>query len=254
MFSVCNSKESISPARNAARLHVTQVTLLHTGRERFKGATMQFQIGSKFGRWTILSNAGRNKRYQQLVNCICECGTRRTVVEDHLKSGRSTSCNCFRIERSTKAKFKHGEFLGNPKGSPEYHSWAGLKDRCGNPRNKKWKNYGGRGIKVCRRWLESFSNFIEDMGRKPSPAHSIDRKNNDGDYQPDNCRWATPTQQANNQTQNRRITHEGETKTLSQWAKHTGISYGTIQTRLDSGWSIEKSLSTQPRKSTFSSR
>jgi len=119
-----------------------------------------------------------------------------------------------------------------------------MKDRCSNAKNNMFEHYGGRGITVCDRWNNSFSAFYEDMGDPPR-KHSLDRIDNDGPYAPENCRWANKRQQANNTRANRRITFNGTTKTLTQWARYTGINRATIATRLDSGWPVSKAL-TEP--------
>jgi len=115
--------------------------------------------------------------------------------------------------------------------------------RCTNPNTKGYSNYGGRGIKVCERWLHSFENFLADMGPKPSPAHSIDRyPDNNGNYEPKNCRWATRTEQSFNKRTNRLIQHNGETLPLSVWAGRTGMKRETIADRLAHGWTISDAL------------
>ena len=120
-----------------------------------------------------------------------------------------------------------------------------MKVRCINPKSQDWDLYGGRGITVCDRWKDSFAQFYADMGPKPSAAHSIDRIDSDGHYEPGNCRWATATEQANNwKTRNRRISYNGETLTLPQWAQRLGLSRESLRDRLDSGWSIEKAVTT----------
>ena len=130
------------------------------------------------------------------------------------------------------------------KRSPEYMAWAQMKLRCLNPKSPKYPRYGGRGISVCSAWLE-FDAFIADMGARPSPDHSIDRIDNDGDYEPSNCRWATRTQQQRNREANRRLTHDGETATLAEWAERLGISTATLYSRVGRlGWSVEKALTT----------
>ena len=124
--------------------------------------------------------------------------------------------------------------------SPEYKSWCGIKERCLNANNPKWKDYGGRGIKVCQSW-HRFENFIEDMGKKPSKKHSVDRIDNDGNYEPDNCRWATQLQQARNKRDVK--TYRG--LNMSQWAKRLGLNPATIRSRIKvSGWSWKKATTT----------
>lgn len=125
----------------------------------------------------------------------------------------------------------------------EYRAWTDMKTRCYNSRFKDYKLYGGRGIKVCIEWLHSFVRFYSDMGPKPTPAHSLDRwPNQDGNYEPANCRWATPQEQARNFKRNRKITHSGKTQTLGEWASETGIKREVIADRLNRGWPEEQAL------------
>lgn len=168
--------------------------------------------------------------------CICECGSERTVFRSNLVTGRSKSCGCFNLEKVKEGR-KHGMA-----GSPEAKAWGAMKQRCLNPNNPKYASYGGRGITVCDRWRESFESFYEDMGARPSPEHSIDRVDNDGPYSPENCRWATRTEQARNQGTNRPISFRGETLCLSEWAERTGLQYDTLKARLQYGWTVEDAL------------
>jgi hypothetical protein len=133
--------------------------------------------------------------------------------------------------------------------TPEYRIWAAMRQRCTNPTDAGYANYGGRGITVTPRWW-AFENFLADMGRRPSPAYSLDRIDNERGYGPDNCRWATRVEQKANQRYRRDavwIEHGGETKTLDEWAKATGIRYGTLHMRLRHGWTIERALTTPTR-------
>ena len=121
--------------------------------------------------------------------------------------------------------------------TPEYYAWQHMKDRCFNSNYKQYLYYGGRGITVCDRWKNSFENFLADMGSRPAPKHSIDRIDNNGDYRPDNCRWATKVEQANNRRYNRLITIACVTLTIAQWTKEMGFSENLISNRLKDGWS-----------------
>ena len=128
---------------------------------------------------------------------------------------------------------------------PEYTTWLAMKQRCQDPNSTSYSRYGGRGIKVCRRWAFSFQDFLEDMGSKPTPCHSIERKNNDGDYEPDNCVWATAKEQANNRRSNTILSVNGKAQTLAQWADETGFGTNAICNRLEDGWTVDRAL-TEP--------
>lgn len=124
-----------------------------------------------------------------------------------------------------------------------YRCWQTIRQRCYNKNHDQYKNYGGRGISVCGRWLESFENFLADMGEKPSASHSIDRINNDGNYEPSNCRWSTSKEQCSNRRGLNMITHAGETRPLDVWSKSLGFHPATIRTRLKTGLTFEQAIS-----------
>lgn len=134
-----------------------------------------------------------------------------------------------------------------PPPSPEYFIWHTMKTRCSSPGNKRYERYGGRGITVCERW-QTFDNFLADMGYRPSPKHSIDRINNDGNYEPGNCRWATWQEQAVNKSDTRLLTYKGETLPMAEWARRIGLPPNTLSYRIRHGWPVDKAIET-PRQS-----
>ncbi len=152
-------------------------------------------VEAQYGRWSLLERIG-TRNGSPLWRCRCACGIVRDVVQRHLVGGYSQSCGCLSVDVSSKLHKTHGET--NPT-TPEYRSWAAMIQRChGSPDPKDLINYKNRGIVVCQRWRDSYEDFLADMGRKPSHHHSLDREDNDGNYEPANCRWATPKEQANN--------------------------------------------------------
>lgn len=157
--------------------------------------------GSRFGQWTVLGDAGFTARYnrKQLLLARCDCGTERVVLEASLRAGTSSGCGCARTRRLADRARKHG-FTSSLPGTPEhatYLCWENIIQRCRNPKNTNYPRYGGRGIRVCERWL-SFEAFLADVGLRPSPELSIERINNDGHYEPGNCKWATHAEQQKN--------------------------------------------------------
>lgn len=191
--------------------------------------------GKRFGRWEVLARdlaIGKTAWF-----CRCDCGQERSVRSGHLQSGASQSCGCLHKERAAAAKRTHG--LSK---TSIYRIWGAIRTRCYNPRGISYPIYGARGIKMCARWRGSFEAFFADMGERPSPRHSIERINNEGNYEPGNCRWATQVEQMNNCRANRRISYGGESLTLVQWARRTGLKREAIADRLNRGWPVETAL------------
>lgn len=191
-------------------------------------------LGKKFNRLQVLSYYGKSKDHSLWI-CLCDCGKEVIVEGGNLRSGHTQSCGCKRVEVTTESKTTHGY-----KYTSTYECWAGMIRRCKNPNQDNYYLYGGRGISVCERWLK-FDNFLEDMGEKPTNL-TIDRKDYNGNYEPNNCRWATPKEQSNNSSRNHLLTFNGKTQNMKQWSEELGINYSTIRTRLGKGWSIEKVL------------
>lgn len=167
---------------------------------------------------------------------LCECGRRKIMDCENVKSGRSKTCGC-----SAKKPKSHGKC-----GSLTYVSWSAMKQRCAES-SLSPQYYRDKGIRVCERWQNSFEAFLEDMGERPSKQHSIDRIDVNGDYCPGNCRWATPQEQARNKTVNVILTHNGESKCITEWAEQLGFDSGIIRDRLRLGWSIADALKPEKR-------
>lgn len=197
--------------------------------------------GKQFGFLTAVEYVQAKKPPKWLCRCIC--GKEIVVITDNLTRGHTKSCGCKKGKMITNSKMRHGQA-----DSKAYNAWRHIKGRCLNPKDKRYEYYGGRGIKVCDRWLETFENFYFDMGDPPTPQHSIDRINVDGDYEPSNCRWATVKEQMNNTRQTPKYTYQNESHTLKEWAEIKNITYSTLQQRIKKmGWTIEKSIETPKR-------
>lgn len=188
--------------------------------------------GKKFGRWTVIDLV-TTRPHSTYWNCICDCGTKREVRGSNLRRGIAQSCGCLIKEKMT----KHGMTYQR-----EWKSWTGLKSRCYTKTDHHYRYYGGRGIRVCERWRESFLNFFEDMGTCPK-GFTIERINNDGNYEPSNCRWASKRDQCRNRRNNVRLTLNGETHILSDWASIRGIPKRTLEYRHHKGLSDAQILS-----------
>lgn len=176
--------------------------------------------------------------------CKCECGTIKVFRNCHLSSGRSRSCGCLRKDKRPNFHYIHGH-ARTGKISATWRCWSLMKSRCSNPKDNNFKRYGGRGISVCKRW-DRFENFLHDMGEKPN-GKQIDRINNNGNYDPGNCRWATRKQQTRNTRRNIFMTFRGTTACLSELCEKFKMGYHTVYARLGMGWSVESALSTPVR-------
>lgn len=183
--------------------------------------------GMRVGRMTVIGIEGRRRGYL-LWRVRCDCGNEKLAVSGELTRGRPSSCGC------GTPKIKPRPPTHGLTKSSTYNIWKAMRRRCGSKREKDYRNYGARGIVVCERWLK-FENFLADMGKRPSPKHSIDRIDNDGNYEPGNCRWATNIEQSNNTRVNRVITAEGVSMTMAEWARHLGVSYHAIRWRVQAG-------------------
>lgn len=180
--------------------------------------------GKKFCRLTavkLIEEHGKRVHYE----CVCDCGNTTKSSAGNLRSGRALSCGCLRADRTREARRKHGMT-----GTVIYRVWRNMIERCGRPSNTHYASYGGRGISVCERWQE-FANFFSDMGDCPA-GMLIDRKDNDGNYCKDNCRWVTKTESANNKRNTVMVQFEGERLPVSEVAKRLGIKHKTLKYRL----------------------
>lgn len=203
-------------------------------------AKFQDLTGARFGRLQVIDQAGSNSS-GVIWNVVCDCGTTKTVEGRALRKGATKSCGCWARDRAAtvlaEVKTKHGMVR-----TGTYQSWLSMRQRCNYAKHAAYHRYGGRGIKICDRWND-FEAFLIDMGERPE-GMTLDRIDVDGDYTPENCRWATHKQQVNNRRSNRFIEHDGQVLSVAQWAEKTGLRPEQIIQRLDSGWSVEKTLET----------
>jgi hypothetical protein len=191
--------------------------------------------GQRFGRLSVLGWVGKEKGKVSRWLCQCDCGNRIVTFAHYMTTGDTSSCGCLRRDVTGNKARSHG--LSN---TVEYRIWFGIIDRCRRVTNKSYTRYGGRGITVCQEWQDSFEQFLTDIGNRPSPKHSVERIDNALGYFPDNCRWATNKEQANNTRRNHIIEYNGEKLNLAQWSEKTGMSYYLLRSRASRGWSPEK--------------
>ena len=213
-------------------------------------ANVKNKLGHKWGRWEVIAFAGYNKGRQSLWRCRCLCGTERIFSSGYITAVHRESCGCYNHELTAKRNKTHGSA-----GSPEYIVWCGMKERCTNPRQAAYRNYGGRGITVCERWLgpNGFAHFLADRGTRPTTKHTSDRIDNDKGYGPENCRWATRGEQSRNRRGLQPVTYKGESMCVVDWAKRLGIKPDTLFMRLHRGWSVERAFETPVRDCRFGS-
>ena len=202
---------------------------------------MIVQNGQIYGLLTVIGvipgkiNKCSGERY---VYCKCECGKNSIHKMGNLRNGHTKSCGCYRKNFMV----THGNCVDH-KHTTEYGCWSGLLSRCYNSQHKHFCNYGGRGISVCARWKDSFENFLIDMGPKPNKNYSIDRIDNNSNYEPSNCRWANKKQQNFNKRTTRIIEYNSVSHTIDEWSEITGINKECLRSRLKRGWSVDRMLS-----------
>lgn len=207
-------------------------------------------VGDRVGRLVIESYIPGRKREKiaPIFVCRCDCGTTDYQVSPYnllyaRRDNDKIGCGCVASERIAAANVENATH--GMSGIPEYQIWSGMIQRCHNVNAPSFERYGGRGIRVCARWLESFENFIEDMGRRPADDLQIEREDNDGPYCKDNCAWATTIEQMNNTRMNKHLTYQGRTQTIAQWAREFGIRDGKFRYYLRSGRTIDQILNLQ---------
>lgn len=202
---------------------------------------MYDMLGCKFGRWEVMEFIGKSHNSNDMWLCKCECGTTRNIAGYRLRKGRTNSCGCLSAELASVRNGTH-----RMSKSTEYRTWCGMMARCYNPNNHAYKDYGGRGIGVTKRW-HTFENFFEDMGKHPKGLE-LDRIENDDWYSPKNCRWATRVENNRNRRNTVYLTAYGKTLSLPDWANIMGVNYKILWERLKYGWTHEEIVTRPIRK------
>lgn len=192
------------------------------------------EVGEKKYRLTLVEKRNGKSLF------VCDCGMKKEVEVYLVKKGNNQSCGCLGKERRLEANTTHGMSKRNSEHYHAYSSWQHMKERCLNKENVYYSNYGGRGIKVCDRWLK-FEYFLEDMG-VGGKEYTLERIDNNGNYCKENCRWATFVEQMNNTRRTRWIEFNGKKQSLMMWSRELNKKYSLIRSRLDRGWSVERAL------------
>lgn len=192
-------------------------------------------VGQVFG---LLKVTGENKvriGKRSYVECLCDCGENKLIRIDILEAGGAKSCG----HQRSRVREEHGRSYDKT-----YRVWRSMKLRCGNPKDRQFKNYGARGIKVCERWLHSYANFMADMGPRPEGL-TLDRKNNNGNYEPDNCRWATTKEQGRNMRKTRKVNYQGKEISFQDFVEQVEMNEKTLYIRIfKKGWDVERAVNT----------
>lgn len=196
---------------------------------------IHYKEGDKVGECIYLSESHSGSNWKRYCKFRCHCGKEFIANITKIRIGHTKSCGCKRIETVVSMNTTHGMSQ-----TGEYHSWDSMIQRCTNPKNNRYSEWGGRGIEVCERWLDSFENFFEDMGLRPTPNHSLERKNNGKGYGPTNCRWATQKEQSLNRRSNHVVEYNGEKKPLKELTEKHGLRYDRVIQRINTlGWSVK---------------
>lgn len=210
--------------------------------------------GKRFGRLTVIARDGSDKKRNVMWLCACACGQTKAVAGSRLRNGTTKSCGCMVTEKTAILNYRHG---GCKKGNRErlYTVWYKMLNRTNDPNDKSFLHYGGRGIQVCEEWRKNYAEFRRWAiangydEKAPFGECSLERIDNDGDYTPENCRWATYREQSRNTRRNRHLTFNGKTMIVNDWAAETGIASCTIRRRIDHyGWTVGQALTTPVRK------
>jgi hypothetical protein len=203
-------------------------------------------VGDRFGRLEVIAPAvdylWRGKPHGRQWHCRCSCKAETVARECHLQGGRIVSCGCHAAEQSGNRTRTHGLTGGGA--PPEFNVWCLMRRRCLDRDDQNYSDYGARGIYVCDRWLGEmgFANFLADMGPRPSPQHTIERRDNNGPYAPTNCEWVLPAVQARNRRSNRWVEYGGRRLCLSDWARELGLTRNRLSRQLDAGWPLDRAL------------
>ncbi len=238
----CNVKQIILAAKYFCWYTQTEMTVYDAP-----------ETGKRFGRLVVSFVSGGYAHGFRIGHCICDCGTEKDVPLYVLRRGASTSCGCYQKETAHNLAVNHPPAVthGCARGGkqiPEYIVWAGMIQRCENPKHVSFNRYGGRGIAVCSEW-KVFEKFLADMGPRPGRLFTVERMDNDGHYCKDNCRWATRREQSRNMSSCTWMTVNGRSMILADWASHCGITSAAMCHRLYSGWSMEEALTTKKGES-----
>jgi len=199
--------------------------------------------GVRFGRLLVVKESTERISGVLCWDCICDCGNKATVRGSVLRQGVTKSCGCLKRDVAGRARITHGGST-----SKEYRVWNQMRQRCTNPNNARWAAYGGRGITVCDRWMNSFGNFLEDMGFRPFEKAQLDRIDNNKGYSPENCHWVSLKQNLRNMRTNLVLTARGESMPVCDWAERSGIACRLIEQRVRrDGWDAERAIFTPSR-------